>query len=813
MLSITAMNTVELPRPTPAACTPDDALVLLAVRGMTCAACVNRVERALLKVPGVAQAQVNFATETASVTLAHALGDAPVTDTAQLVSAIETAGYHADVQRADQPLEDEHTSWWQVWGATSLGAMASVPLMLPMLWGNHHFWPAWVQFALATPVQFGLGARFYRAAWAALRESSGNMDQLVALGTTAAWGLSVWLWWQHAQNEAMAAMDGIPTMSPALYFESSAVVITLVLLGKALESRAKRQTTSAIRALQTLRPNTVRRLGPLGEVEVPLAQVLVDDMLVVMPGERIPTDGIVQEGSSHVDESLLTGEPLPLAKLPGSHLTGGAINGEGRLVIRVLAVGGQTMLAHIIRRVVEAQSGKAPIQRVVDRVSSVFVPTVLVIAALTGLGWWLNGQSVEVALIRAVAVLVIACPCALGLATPAAIMAGTGAAARQGILIQDPQALEVAHRVQVVAFDKTGTLTVGEPRLLDWAVTPSCGLSHSQALQLAAALQRGSEHPLAKAVLTVADAEAELHSGKVTAQSLRVVAGHGVEGTVLAGPWCLGSPRWMHERIGTSASADLASTELGLRAAGWSADGATVSWLMRGAALDVDTAIDAGTSDAVMHSTPEAISRWQIVAALAFGDALKPNAAQAVARLHAQGVRTAIISGDSHQAVQKIARQLGIHEVIAEVLPTDKADHIHRLQRDARHQHGQPYHTVTVAMVGDGINDAPALAAADIGMAMANPHGGTDVAMQAAGITLMRGDPLLVPAALEISRLTSRKIWQNLGWALGYNVIGIPLAALGWLNPVLAGAAMAMSSVSVVANALWLSRWRPAPMA
>ncbi len=769
---------------------PDDASVLLAVRGMTCAACVNRVERAFRKVPGVAQATVNFATETASITLAPAQGGTPATSTAALVSAIEAAGYHAHLQQADHPLEDEHVSWWQVWGPACLGAVASVPLMLPMLWGDHHFWPAWVQFALATPVQFGLGARFYRAAWAALREGSGNMDQLIAVGTTAAWGLSVWLWWQHAQVHAMGGMDGIQAMPPALYFESSAVVITLVLLGKALEARAKRQTTSAIRALQTLRPDTVRRLGPLGEVDVPLAQVLVDDVLVVMPGERIPTDGIVQEGSSHVDESLLTGEPLPLAKQVGERLTGGAINGEGRLVMRVLAVGGQTMLAHIIRRVVEAQSGKAPIQRVVDRVSAVFVPVVLGIALLTGLGWWLSGQGVEVALIRAVAVLVIACPCALGLATPAAIMAGTGAAARQGILIQDPQALEVAHRVQVVAFDKTGTLTAGEPRLLDWAVAPSAGVSRSEALQLVAVLQRGSEHPLAKAVLTVADAEVVPQGGRLAAQSLRVVAGCGIEGTVHGTTWCLGSPRWMRERIGATAFAELASSELNTSASGWAAEGSTVSWLLRAHVADVG-----------------APTTWQVVAALAFGDALKPNAVQAVACLHAQGVRTVMISGDSQQAANHIALQLGIREVIAEVLPTDKADHIHRLQHDA------DGNTITVAMVGDGINDAPALAAADIGMAMANPHGGTDVAMQAAGITLMRGDPLLVPAALDISRLTSRKIWQNLGWALGYNVIGIPLAALGGLNPMLAGAAMALSSVSVVANALWLSRWRPAPMA
>ena len=383
------MTSTDLPL---SAASDDNAPVLLAVRGMTCAACVNRVERALRKVPGVSQAQVNFATETASVVLAPASPGAPPPAVARLVSAIEAAGYHAQVQEADHPLADEHASWWSVWGAVCLGALASIPLMLPMLWGDHHFWPAWVQFALATPVQFGLGARFYRAGWAALRDGSGNMDQLVALGTSAAWGLSVWLWWQHALVAASDPHAGHGAMAPALYFESSAVVITLVLLGKALEARAKRQTTLAIRALQSLRPDTVRRLGPQGEVEVPLAQVLVGDVLVVRPGERVPSDGLVQEGSSHVDESLLTGEPLPVAKHAGDRLTGGAINAEGRLVMQVTAVGGQTMLAHIIRRVVEAQASKAPIQRVVDRVSAVFVPTVLVIALLTGVGWWLAGQ-------------------------------------------------------------------------------------------------------------------------------------------------------------------------------------------------------------------------------------------------------------------------------------------------------------------------------------------------------------------------------------------------------------------------------------
>ena len=567
------------------------------------------------------------------------------------------------------------------------------------------------------------------------------------------------------------------------------MVITLVLLGKALEARAKRQTTAAIRALQSLRPDTVHRQGPQGEVEVPLKQVLVDDVLIVRPGERIPTDGVVIEGSGHVDESLLTGEPLPVSKAPGDPLTGGAINTEARLLMRVTAVGGQTMLAHIIRRVVEAQAVKAPIQRVVDRVSAVFVPTVLGIALLTALGWWWAGVGGEVALIRAVAVLVIACPCALGLATPAAIMAGTGAAARYGILIKDPEALEIAHRVQIVAFDKTGTLTQGRPLLVDWQVADGLGLDRTQVLQVAAALQTGSEHPLARAVL---DEAVRQGLSLPAMHDLQAVAGRGIQGVLPSGAdasqtWALGSTRWMSE-LCTDASVSPWSDKLDA----WHAQGHTVSWLMR-----------QSPAPASLTEVPSlAGTAWQIIALMAFGDELKPEAAAAVKRLHELGVGTVMISGDNRSAAEHIGRQLGIQQVIAEVLPGDKADHIGRLQA------GQGGARQVLAMVGDGINDAPALAAADVGMAMANPQGGADVALNAAGITLMRGDPTLVPAALDISRRTSAKIWQNLAWAFGYNIIGIPLAAFGGLNPMLAGAAMALSSVSVVSNALLLSRWR-----
>lgn len=797
VLNPAAASAIAPAQPAPAAA---GELTHLAVRGMTCAACVGRVERALRKVPGVADAQVNFATETAAVRWAEqAAGGAseshgatrqdraaPPEAVAALLAAVDHAGYQAQWLAPDEAAPDVVESTWSVWGPVTLGALASLPLMLPMLWGDHHFWPAWVQFALATPVQFILGARFFRAGWAALKAGSGNMDQLVALGTSAAWGLSVWLWWRHG---GLGGHGG--DHAPALYFESSAVVITLVLLGKALEARARRQTTQAIRALQALRPETVCRLGPEGEVEVPLAQVLVDDVLVIRPGERVPTDGVVTEGHSHVDESLLTGEPLPQSRGPGERLSGGAINAEGRLVMKVTAVGGQTMLSAIIRRVIEAQAGKAPIQRLVDRVSAVFVPVVLLIAVLAG-GWALwTGLGGEVALIRAVSVLVIACPCALGLATPAAIMAGTGVAARHGVLIQDPQALETTHRVQIVAFDKTGTLTVGQPRVVAWEVASHVAsegdaptLTRDEALAVAAALQAGSEHPLARAVLQAATGLVGIpEAGNVNAH-----AGRGIEGTLsadaegagaaVAGLWRLGSQRWLSELIPTGPEPGLLDM-----AAAWASEGRTVSWLMR-----------------------EATGGWQAVAAFGFGDEPKPESREAVTRLQAMGIRVVMISGDNRGAAQAMAASLGITEVIAEVLPGDKADHVHSLQQGGGTAGAQRR---IVAMVGDGINDAPALAAADVGMAMANPQGGTDVAMQAAGVTLMRGDPRLVASAIEISRRTTAKIWQNLVWAFGYNVIGIPLAAMGELSPMLAGAAMALSSVSVVLNALWLSRWRP----
>jgi Cu+-exporting ATPase len=539
-------------------------------------------------------------------------------------------------------------------------------------------------------------------------------------------------------------------------------VITLVLLGKWLEARAKGQTVAAIRALEALRlDEAIVRRGGVDTV-LPLASLRVGDLLVVRPGARVAADGRVREGRSHVDESLLTGESLPLSKEQGARVTGGALNGEGLLLVEVSAVGAETMLSKIIRQVEEAQAVKAPVQRLVDRVSAVFVPVVLAISLFTLLGWGLATGDWQAALLNAVAVQVIACPCALGLATPTAIMVGTGAAARHGILIRDAEALERAHAVGTVVFDKTGTLTEGRPRVV--AVE---GIDAKQVATLAAAVQQHREHPLARAVAAYAD---ERGLAVPQAFDARALPGRGVQAEVDGVTIYLGNARLVAELGG-----DLAPLQA--VAGRHEADGRTVSWLARGDAETIE-----------------------VLGLLAFGDRIKDGAVEAVARLKTMGVTPLMLTGDNGGAARVVAEALGIERYTAQVLPGEKADAV----RAAMAQ-GQ-----TVAMVGDGINDAPALAAADVGIAMA---GGTDVAMHTAGITLMRGDPRLVADAIDISQRTWRKIRQNLGWAFVYNLVGIPLAAFGLLNPMLAGAAMALSSVSVVANALLLRGWRPVPFA
>lgn len=716
----------------------------LSIEGMTCASCVGRVERALTKVPGVKSVSVNLANERAHLEL---LGQV---DPQTLIGAVTKAGYSASVWEVEHPQTDNQQQRLQRERWALLAAIAlALPLVLPMVlqpFGVHWMLPAWVQFALATPVQFIFGARFYVAAWKAVRAGAGNMDLLVALGTSAGYGLSVYEWATAAGR------------LPHLYFEASAVVIALVLLGKYLESRAKRQTASAIRALEALRPERAIQVIDGREQDVAISALRLNDLVMVKPGERFPVDGEVVEGQSHADEALISGESLPVPKQPGDKVTGGAINGEGRLLVRTLALGAETVLARIIRLVEDAQAAKAPIQKLVDKVSQVFVPAVLLIALATLIGWWLYGAPLETALINAVAVLVIACPCALGLATPTAIMAGTGVAARYGILIKDAEALELAHEVSSVVFDKTGTLTSGTPRIAHLSAIEG---DEAALLQMAGALQRGSEHPLAKAVQ---DACAERGLTVADVSDSQSLTGRGIAGSLDGRRLALGNRRLLEE-------SGLSAEPLADSATAWETEGRTLSWLI--------------------EQSPEP----RVLGLFAFGDTLKPGALQAVQQLNARNISSHLLTGDNRGSAKVVAEALGISDVHAEVLPADKAATVAALKK-----------TGVVAMVGDGINDAPALAAADIGIAMG---GGTDVAMHAAGITLMRGDPRLVPAALEISRKTYAKIRQNLFWAFVYNLIGLPLAAFGFLNPVLAGAAMALSSVSVVSNALLLKTWKP----
>ena len=727
--------------------------VNLDVEGMSCASCVGRVEKALLKVDGVLNASVNLATETARVRVTGGV----VADA--LIKALDAAGYKAMRHMPAAGVGGQN----DLASATSskksneglrvaIAAGLSLPLVVPMiaaLFGMHIMLPGWIQLALATPVQFWLGARFFRAGWKAVRARAGNMDLLVALGTSAAYGLSVYQLFTHPE-----------TSMPHLYFEASAVVITLVLLGKWLEARAKRETASAIRALQVLRPGSARVRRDGNDIDIAIEQVRLGDLVVIRPGERVAVDGVIVEGMSQIDESLITGESLPVAKQPGDKVTGGAINADGLLLVKTEAIGAETTLARIIRLVENAQSAKAPIQHLVDKVSAIFVPIVMGIALITMLGWWLVSGNVALAIINAVAVMVIACPCALGLATPTAIMAGTGAGAKFGILIKDAEALEVAHSVTTVVFDKTGTLTEGKPKVIDMAAH---GIERVELLQRASAIQNGSEHPLAHAVMNLAREQSVSTSA---ATDIKALPGRGMAATVNARDLRLGNTRLMHE-----SNVDL--HPLLARATAMELNGHTISWL---ASVNGEATL---------------------LGFFAFGDHIKSNAQFAVDRLHALGIQTVLLTGDNKASAQAVGKSLGIDEIVAEVLPEDKAAKVTQLQREG----------CIVAMVGDGINDAPALAAANVGVAMAI---GTDVAMHAAGITLMRGDPALVADAIDISRRTYRKIKQNLFWAFVYNLIGIPLAAFGLLNPVVAGAAMAFSSVSVVSNALLLRRWRPA---
>lgn len=716
----------------------------IAIIGMSCASCVTAVENALRKIPEIKSASVNLATEKAHVALKEGMPFQPQT----ILKAIVDAGYGAELLTHTHSLkhhDDESANGIRI----VMAILLSVPLIIPMLIslaGGQWNLPVWVQWLLATPVQFYLGAGFYTSAWKAIKNRTGNMDLLVALGTSAAYLLSIYMMLQGHEH---------------LYFEASSVVITLVLLGKWLEKRAKRQTTEAIRALQKLRPETARVKRLDAELDIPLQEVMIDDMVIIRPGERIPVDAVIIEGSSHVDESMMTGESEPVSKVAGNKVIGGAVNIDGMLLVKTMAIGAESTLSRIIRLVEDAQTAKPEIQRLVDKVSAVFVPVVIVIAFITLLAWGLYSANWEQAILNAVAVLVIACPCALGLATPTAIMAGTGVAARYGILIKDAKALELAHSITQVVFDKTGTLTEGKPVLMAFKAVDG---NDQSLLELAASIEQNSLHPLAKAVV---DQLQSLGSSPAIATDVRDVAGRGLNGKVNGTVIYVGNQRWMDE-LGVSINT------LNDLALGYKNAGNTISWVAKG---------NIGAEPTLLGM-------------LAFGDQIKVSSSKAISALHDKGVKTLLLTGDNSISAARVADMIGIDEVLAEQTPESKASSIASLRKK----------DTVIAMVGDGINDAPALAAADVSFAMSS---GTDVAMHTADITLMRSDPSLVADTIDISRRTYSKIKQNLFWAFIYNLIGIPLAAMGLLSPVIAGAAMAFSSVSVVLNALMLSKWRP----
>ncbi|MEQ8391247.1 MAG: heavy metal translocating P-type ATPase [Thalassospira sp.] len=727
------------------------------IDGMTCANCALRVEKALSAMPDVTSASVNFALERADISALPG----KITDAA-VIKAIEDAGYHATSRNksnsdagdgSDGPDAGDTAPAAKIDRSLillAISALLTAPLVLQMVWMNfgvaYHL-PAWVELALATPVQFIIGRRFYKGAWAALRHRSANMDVLVALGTSAAYFLSIY---------NMALSSGSETH---LYFEASAAIITLILAGKIMEERAKRGASAAIRELMALRPRRARKLTEgEGEQDVAIESLAVGDIVRVLPGERLPVDGTVRSGESDLDESLITGETRPVARVPGDAVVGGAVNGTGRLDIEVRAVGDDTTLSRIIRLVEQAQTGKAPVQKLVDRVSAVFVPVVVAIAFATMIGWLLAGFGGEASIVAAVSVLVIACPCALGLATPTALVAGTGSAARNGILIRNFDALEQAHNVDTVIFDKTGTLTEGTPTVRD--VCPVDGMDRKELLRLTAGVQAASEHPLARAVVSLARDE-EMTIPEIT--NFKGKTGAGVMAEIDGRKVAIGSEALLSDQ-GIKQPNDETATAIQKH----EGEGRTVILI----AVD---GVFAG------YITLE--------------DRIRETAKQAIADLKARGISSIMLSGDSQDVASYVARELGLERGEGRIRPQDKALEVEKLRKQGRH----------VAMVGDGINDAPALAAADVGIAMG---GGTDVAMETAGITLMRSDPALVSAAIDISIATRRKIAQNLFWAFAYNVVGVPLAAFGVLSPAIAGAAMALSSVSVVGNSLTLRGWK-----
>lgn len=722
--------------------------ISLDIKGMTCASCVNRIEKVLKKDEGIISASVNLATEKAKIEF-----DPKKLDINAVIALISKAGYEANVSSSTSK-DNKKDELKKEKLIIILSTLLTLPLALPMLFEpfGYHWMPSpWLQVVLATPIQFYIGARFYKSGWGAIKARSGNMELLVAIGTTSAYGLSLYLLFKHFEH--------LEHHTPHLYFEGSAVIITLVLLGKYLETKAKQQTSAAIKALQALQPAVARVIRDGAEEEVSIGSLLLNDVVVVRPGERIPVDGQLIKGITQVDESLITGESLPIDKKELDNIVGGSINGDGLIQVKVTALGAETMLSRIIRMVEDAQSVKAPIQRLVDKVSAYFVPTVLVIALLTVVITAFITGNWETGIIHGVAVLVIACPCALGLATPTSIMVGTGVAAKAGILIKDAEALEIAHSVTTIAFDKTGTLTEGKPSVSKLVALGK--KEETEILSILAAIQNGSEHPLAKAVMEEARLRKVLFP---EATSTKALPGRGLEAEISGVRYILGSKRLLNE--------------LGL-------DNPIVQTLSQEREI-------AGESVSFLVNATEN----SVIGFVSFKDTIKESARKTIQQLKALGIKTIMLTGDNQGSANIVARELGIDVVKAEVLPQHKSEVIQEFKEKGE----------IVAMVGDGINDAPALAAAHVGIAMST---GTDVAMHSSGITLMRGNPLLIPDAISVSRKTYSKIKQNLFWAFIYNVIGIPLAAMGYLSPVVAGAAMALSSVSVVTNSLLLKKWKP----
>ncbi|MBN2248323.1 MAG: heavy metal translocating P-type ATPase [Coriobacteriia bacterium] len=756
----------------------------LGIIGMTCSSCQAVIERTLQRMPGVGSAVVNLANETATVAY-----DPHTLSVDDLVAAVRAAGYDAvprdedaapgtagDAQREAQ---QEHIRGQKRLFVFSL--TLSIPLLLLMVpsimesaplivseWLAETFGGAWdpmmvfkyISFALATPVQLIAGAQFYRGFWHALERRTGNMDTLVAIGTSSAYFYS------------LAATFVPALMGEPVFFETSALLLTFVILGKLLEARAKGKTSDAIKKLMGLQAKTARVVRDDVEIDVPVEQVLAGDVVVVRPGEKVPVDGVVTEGSSAVDESMLTGESIPVEKREGDTVIGATLNKLGSFRFRATKVGAETALAQIVKLVEEAQGSKAPVQRFADRISAVFVPVVVGLAVLTFLVWLLvvprfvdpsfyaEATPFIKALLAGTAVVVIACPCALGLATPTAIMVGTGKGAENGILIKSGEALETAYKIKAIIFDKTGTLTHGTPVVTD--IELADGHDTDRVFMLAAALERGSEHPLAEAIIAHAK-ERAMHLPQV--EGFAAIPGHGVEGTVDGTRVAFGNRRLM-----AAEGIDIARFEERINA------------------------LESGGKTVMLVG----VNGAKLAGIIAVADTLKENSKEAIARLTKIGVEVYMITGDNRRTAEAIAAQAGIvpDHVLAEVLPEHKAEEVAKLQSRG----------LTVAMVGDGINDTPALAQADVGIAMG---AGTDIAMETGGIVLIKNDLRDVVTAIELSRATIKKIHQNFFWALGYNSLGIPVAALGLLKPELAGAAMALSSVSVVTSSLLLRRFRP----